>query len=178
MVGTVERCNEDQGEQELKQLVIFFQPFLSEVYSIETLRLFLDSSIHGGQSLCLKVFSSSRLICALVGFTFNPAKSKALNYLLLDVDQKQLLEFKCLGYIAMVAVDPDFRKKGLGRKLFSDCFIEMKSRGCEMVFLETEQSNEVMCNLLSSFNFKAQDLIENFYENGSSALRYYYFFED
>jgi N-alpha-acetyltransferase 30 len=51
------------------------------------------------------------------------------------------------GYIAMLAVHPDYRRLGLGRKLVAKAIERMKEQGADEVVLETEITNQAALRL-------------------------------
>jgi N-alpha-acetyltransferase 30 len=57
---------------------------------------------------------------------------------------------KKVGYIAMLAIDPAYRRKGLGRKLVDISIIRMKENGADEVVLETEEQNVLALKLYES----------------------------
>jgi peptide alpha-N-acetyltransferase len=57
---------------------------------------------------------------------------------------------KKVGYIAMLAIDPAYRRKGLGRKLVDISINRMKENGADEVVLETEEQNVLALKLYES----------------------------
>lgn len=54
---------------------------------------------------------------------------------------------KLRGYIAMLAVDPEHRRLGLGRRLVHESIELMRARGADEVILETEITNTAALRL-------------------------------
>ena len=48
------------------------------------------------------------------------------------------------GYIAMLAVQQDFRRKGIGKELVIRSIEQMRENGAEEIVLEAEYSNKAM----------------------------------
>jgi len=95
---------------------------LSEPYSVFTYRYFL----HNGPRFCICAYSRkdddpatqvmiATIVCKLEG----------------EGDQMQ-------GYMAMLAVDQDYRKRGIAQKLVTMVIDRMVEDGCKEVMLETE----------------------------------------
>ncbi len=53
----------------------------------------------------------------------------------------------------MLAVHPDYRRLGLGRKLVKKSIDQMKAEGADEVMLETEITNVAALRLYESFGF-------------------------
>eukprot|EP00835_Amoeboradix_gromovi_P006834 NODE_907_length_3188_cov_0.123988.p2 type:complete len:150 gc:universal NODE_907_length_3188_cov_0.123988:2746-2297(-) len=76
------------------------------------------------------------------------------------------------GYIAMLAIEPEYRRKGLAKKLVSHAIssIYTKTNAVEIV-LETEIINEAAMRLYTSFGFIKDKYLQRYYMNGSDAVR-------
>lgn len=66
--------------------------------------------------------------------------------------------------ITNVAVHPDFRRYGIGKKLLDTAEIQAKSRSCESITLEVRESNTAAINLYSGNGYKTVGIRKNFYE--------------
>mmetsp|Transcript_5057 Transcript_5057/g.15161 ORF Transcript_5057/g.15161 Transcript_5057/m.15161 type:complete len:159 (-) Transcript_5057:1553-2029(-) len=75
------------------------------------------------------------------------------------------------GYIAMLAVRKDRRKKGLGSELVCRAIVEMHNNSCEEVVLEAEESNRGALRLYENLGFIRAKRLEKYYLNGSNAFR-------
>ena len=64
-----------------------------------------------------------------------------------------------------VAVDPDARRQGLGRKLLRAAMHEAVNTGAETVFLEVRESNEPAKGLYASYGFIPVGKRKNYYTN-------------
>ena len=85
-------------------------------------------------------------------FENNPDKIIACIVSKLDYNPKEGSN-KLRGYIAMLAVDPDQRRLGLGRKLVTRSIEAMRAVGADEVILETEITNVAALRLYESIGF-------------------------
>ena len=69
------------------------------------------------------------------------------------------------GYITNVAVDPEFRRKGVATYLINRVFSLARERALSFVSLEVRKSNEGAIALYNKHLFKQEGLRKNFYEN-------------
>ena len=73
--------------------------------------------------------------------------------------------------VMSVAVDPEFRGRGFGRKLFAELLKICKSRGATAVTLEVRPSNTAAIKIYESFGLKSVGRRKNYYvDNGEDAL--------
>ena len=68
------------------------------------------------------------------------------------------------GEITNVAVDPMYRRNGIGEKLMSAILAEGKEAGIALVILEVRVSNEPAIQLYEKFGFSIQGVRRGFYE--------------
>ena len=73
--------------------------------------------------------------------------------------------FQDAAEIETFAVDKEFRRLGIGTKLFKKIFAASKIHNAGMIFLEVRISNEVAIEFYKSLGFNMVDRIENFYGN-------------
>lgn len=66
--------------------------------------------------------------------------------------------------ITNVAVHPDFRRFGIGRKLLDTAENEALKRNCESIMLEVRESNEAAISLYSGNGYTRIGIRKNFYE--------------
>ena len=135
------------GEEQITQLMQLVAPQLSEPYSIFTYRFFLV----GWPQLCFLAHAGDRLVGAIV------AKAER---------EEGILR----GYIAMLVVDPDYRKCGIGLKLAELCITKM-CETCDEIVLETEVSNVTALRLYEGLGFLRSERLPRYYMNGSDAYR-------
>lgn len=65
--------------------------------------------------------------------------------------------------VQTIAIDPDYRKQGIGTLLFMKMIIAAVDRGAAMFLLEVRPSNIPAVKLYESFGFEVIDRLENFY---------------
>ena len=76
------------------------------------------------------------------------------------------------GYIGMLAVSQDYRRRGIGKDLVKQVVERMKQLGCTSVTLETEVSNVTAQRLYEdSFGFIREELLVRYYLNFGDAYR-------
>lgn len=66
--------------------------------------------------------------------------------------------------ITNVAVHPDFRRYGIGKKLLDTAEKQAIERKCESITLEVRESNEAAINLYSGNGYQTVGMRKNFYE--------------
>lgn len=71
-------------------------------------------------------------------------------------------------HINNFAVNPDFRRKGLGLKLIS--FIFDKFRDYKIIFLEVRISNQPAISLYTKSGFEKYFIRKNYYSDGEDAI--------
>ena len=76
------------------------------------------------------------------------------------------------GYIAMLAVENEYRKKGIGKNLVK-LLLKIFRENYEVneVAIETEIDNYVALGLYESFGFIRTKMFINYYLNGNSAYK-------
>lgn len=72
--------------------------------------------------------------------------------------------------IALVAVSPEKRQKGIGFSLLKSLFEKLFSFGVKNVFLEVRVTNDPAKNLYLKAGFSPVGLRKNYYENGEDAF--------
>lgn len=75
------------------------------------------------------------------------------------------------GYIAMLAVDSDYRKRSIGSTLVSRAISQMIEGGADEVVLETEVTNVPALRLYEQLGFVRDKRLFRYYLNGVDALR-------
>ena len=76
------------------------------------------------------------------------------------------------GYMAMLAVDQNYRKTGIGTELVKRVVNRMRLKGCTSVMLETEVSNKVAMRLYEDrLGFIREELLVRYYLNYGDAYR-------
>ena len=76
------------------------------------------------------------------------------------------------GYIAMLAVDEDHRKRGIGSYLAHEAILRMKNQySCDEVVLETELTNVTALGFYERLGFVRDKRLCRYYLNGGDAFR-------
>ncbi|KAI8972577.1 acyl-CoA N-acyltransferase [Trametes punicea] len=75
------------------------------------------------------------------------------------------------GYIAMLSVHKNWRKRGIASTLVRRTIEVMKKHGVEEVVLETEYDNSAALSLYESLGFIREKRLYRFYLNGKDAFR-------
>jgi len=91
-----------------------------------------------------------------------------------NVQAEMMPQFETIkrGYIAMLAIHADYRRKGMATKLVSKSIETMqKQHGAEQVMLETEVTNEKALGLYDRLGFMREERLYRYYLNGVDAYR-------
>lgn len=137
-------------EKELDDIIALIEPNLSEPYCIFTYRYFIKN----WPSLCLLARHKDELIGVII--------------CKLDMHKSM----KNRGYIAMLSIRNDYRKRGIASELVQKALDQMKADGADEVVLETEQSNVSALRLYESkFGFFRDKFLVKYYLNGGDAFR-------
>ncbi|MDD5145497.1 MAG: ribosomal protein S18-alanine N-acetyltransferase [Candidatus Pacebacteria bacterium] len=75
-----------------------------------------------------------------------------------------------LGKIISLAVQKDFRKKGVGTKLLISLTKRFKRSGVKKIFLRTRTWNKKAVDFYKNLGFKIVKEIKNYYKNGDDAF--------
>ncbi len=109
------------------------------------------------------------------------------NAVSMQIDRQQIIVYKdgnkVIGYcvfmtaadegeILRIAVIPNARKRGIGRKLLDSAVKIMKSRGASEIFLEVRASNKDAISLYEKYGFIKTGVRKNYYENKEDAVLY------
>lgn len=136
-------------ESQLKVIKSLIENELSEPYTIYTYRYFA----YNWPDLCVFALEKDRYVGVIVC---------KLEMLMSEVQQ---------GYIAMLAVDVEYRKRGIGRALAKMAIELMAVKDAAIVVLETEISNKAALALYESLGFIRERRMMNYYMNGMDAFR-------
>ncbi|CAH1720170.1 N-alpha-acetyltransferase 30-like [Aphis gossypii] len=137
-----------KNEQQMKDIMRLIQKDLSEPYSIYTYRYF----IHNWPKLCFLAVDVDKSVGAIV--------------CKLDAHRKVRR-----GYIAMLAVDENYRKQHIGSNLVLNAIEAMVNDGADEVVLETEITNKPALKLYENLGFVRDKRLFCYYLNGVDALR-------
>ncbi|EFA02442.1 N-alpha-acetyltransferase 30 [Tribolium castaneum] len=138
-----------ESELQMPMIMKIIQKDLSEPYSIYTYRYF----IHNWPKLCFLAMCEDNCVGAIV--------------CKLDAHRKVLKR----GYIAMLAVDQNYRKLGIGSTLVRRAIQEMIVGDADEVVLETEVTNKPALQLYEALGFVRDKRLFRYYLNGVDALR-------
>nr|CAG4642552.1 EOG090X07BN [Evadne anonyx] len=133
----------------MPDIMRLIQKDLSEPYSIYTYRYF----IHNWPMLCFLGMYGDKCVGAIV--------------CKLDMHKKTVRR----GYIAMLAVDENYRKEKIGSNLVMRAIAAMVRDGADEVVLETEITNEPALKLYENLGFVRDKRLFRYYLNGVDALR-------
>ncbi|AIZ56612.1 ribosomal-protein-alanine N-acetyltransferase [Candidatus Methanoplasma termitum] len=73
--------------------------------------------------------------------------------------------------ISLFAVDPRYRKKGVGRRLMEEFRIRSMMDGRHNIQLELRDSNKIAAEFYKKMGFVPIEYLENFYNDGGNAVR-------
>lgn len=76
-----------------------------------------------------------------------------------------------LAHLISIAVLPGDRKKGVATALLRSFVEFLEARGAAEVWLEVKQGNKEALSLYEKFGFARAMILENYYSDGSSAMR-------
>jgi peptide alpha-N-acetyltransferase len=138
-----------QSELQMPSIMKLIQKDLSEPYSIYTYRYF----IHNWPKLCFLAMDGDTMVGAIV--------------CKLDV-HKQVIK---RGYIAMLAVDENYRRKKIGSSLVLKSIRAMANEEADEIVLETEITNKSALKLYENLGFVRDKRLFRYYLNGVDALR-------
>ncbi|XP_032625102.1 N-alpha-acetyltransferase 30 isoform X1 [Chelonoidis abingdonii] len=138
-----------ESELQMPDIMRLITKDLSEPYSIYTYRYF----IHNWPQLCFLAMVGEECVGAIV--------------CKLDMHKKMFRR----GYIAMLAVDSKYRRKGIGTDLVKKAIYAMVEGDCDEVVLETEITNKSALKLYENLGFVRDKRLFRYYLNGVDALR-------
>jgi peptide alpha-N-acetyltransferase len=145
------------GEHELPFIKRLMDVDLSEPYSIYTYRYFLNQ----WPTLCILTVDTSKND-AIMGAIVCKADEHTNT-------TKQPTRMR--GYIAMLAVDTQYRKRGIGSALVARAIEAMRDQKCAEVVLETEMINKGALHLYENLGFIRDKALHKYYLNQGSAYR-------
>ncbi|XP_053680732.1 N-alpha-acetyltransferase 30A [Anopheles nili] len=138
-----------ESERQMPAIMALIQKDLSEPYSIYTYRYF----IHNWPKLCFLALHQGTYVGAIV--------------CKLDIHRQDTRR----GYIAMLAVDKDYRKLKIGTTLVQKAIQVMLEDKADEVVLETEITNQPALRLYENLGFVRDKRLFHYYLNGVDALR-------
>ncbi|KAJ7749062.1 acyl-CoA N-acyltransferase [Mycena maculata] len=141
------------GEADLSYIMDLVQSELSEPYVVYTFRYFLHQWPH----------------LTFLAYPSDPASSTPIGVIVCK--QSMHREVSNRGYIAMLSVSKNWRKRGIASTLVKNFIDAMKEDGVEEIVLETEYDNSAALSLYESFGFIREKRLYRFYLNGKDAFR-------
>ncbi len=75
-----------------------------------------------------------------------------------------------MGHVLSVAVDRNYRRRGIGRALMIEAEKNLRSEyGCNLIYLEVRVSNEPAINLYKKLGYRKLGVIPRYYHDGEDA---------
>lgn len=148
------------GEALIDEIMGLMKVELSEPYPIFTYRFFLN----GWPALNIMVFDKDN-------------NNKFIGCIIGKCDRNKKGKMK--GYIAMIAVDKEYRGKKIGKDIV-EIFISQckKLYNADEIELETEITNTAALNLYGGFGFVRTKILYNYYLNNNNAYKLKLWFTD
>ena len=145
------------GNHHRKRIIELMTKYLSEPYPVYTYMYFLD------------LFPDCTILC------YDKNKKNENNELFIcgavvgNINRKP---DKIQGYIAMLAVEEEYRKKGLGKKMVELLIDNFKKEyKVNEITIETEVDNYAALGLYESFGFIRTKMYINYYFNANNAYK-------
>ena len=86
-------------------------------------------------------------------------------------EQDQPAVTTSVGYIGMLAVTKEYRRKGIGKALVQRILRRMRGMGCTSATLETEVTNVTAGKLYNELGFVRDEFLVRYYLNWNDAYR-------
>ncbi|KAG6844191.1 hypothetical protein H0H87_009019 [Tephrocybe sp. NHM501043] len=141
------------GEPDLPHVMDLVQSELSEPYVIYTFRYFL----HHWPHLSFIAYSNDSSDKTPIG--------------VIVCKQSMHRDLTNRGYIAMLSVSKNWRKRGIASSLVRNSIEAMKEDDVDEIILETEYDNHAALSLYESLGFIREKRLHRFYLNGKDAFR-------
>ncbi|KAI8053362.1 putative acyltransfersase [Syncephalis plumigaleata] len=147
-----------RDERQLPDIIALLEADLSEPYSIYTYRYF----IHGWPSLCFLAWYADEMP------QDNEDRGRPIGVIICKLDQHR---GALRGYIGMLAVLPECRKRGIGSQLVRLALDAMIAQQADEIVLETESHNTKALRLYEQLGFIRDKRLHRYYLNGVDAFR-------
>ncbi|CBY21693.1 unnamed protein product [Oikopleura dioica] len=141
-----------KDETEMRDIMDVVQVDFSEPYNIYTYRYFIHNF---RPQLCF--------------LARDPQDNTVIGAIVCKLDRHKNIIRR--GYIAMLAVDKRYRKRGIGKELVRRAIEAMDAEGCDEVVLETEITNLGAIRLYERLGFVRDERLFQYYLNGVDAFR-------
>lgn len=149
-----------QGEVLIDEIMNLMKEELSEPYPIFTYRFFLN----GWPALNIMVFDKEK-------------DNKFIGCIIGKCDRNKKGKMK--GYIAMIAVNKEYRGKRIGKDIVEIFISQCKNiYKADEIELETEVTNNAALNLYGGFGFVRTKILYNYYLNNNNAYKLKLWFTD
>ena len=97
-------------------------------------------------------------------------------YVIKDNKENKIIGFIAFGiysirisHIMIIAIHPNFQRKGIGSKLLNYCEEVLKNYLVKKVRLEVRTSNDIAINFYKKHGFEVADSLSNYYNDSSDA---------
>lgn len=101
------------------------------------------------------------------GFLVAVSDGAVVGYVVADVTPNYGRD---IGHVKDLAVHPDARRSGLGRRLLERALFELSFAGAALVKLEVRETNDPALALYESFGFEPLRRVPRYYQDGEDAL--------
>ena len=139
----------------------------ARISDIDALKRIEDKSFKYPYSKHLLLYLLNTCDVFLVAVTGDP--EGVVGYICGSIEIRRGVE---LGHIISIAVDPSYRRKGIGRRLMEEVIEFYKRRGISVIYLECRVSNKVAQRFYEKLGFRKECIIKGYYENGEDAIVY------
>ncbi|EGC31141.1 hypothetical protein DICPUDRAFT_40387 [Dictyostelium purpureum] len=137
-----------KGESQIQELMSLIERELPEPYSIFTYRFFLNQ----WPELCFLAYCKGVLVGVIIS-------------------KKQPHKLLQRGYIGMIVVDKEYRRKKIGSTLVKITIEKMIEMNCDEVVLETIITNIQAISLYENLGFIRLKRLFRYYTMGADAIR-------
>ncbi len=86
------------------------------------------------------------------------------------IARREFKENEIIGHVIAIAVHPDFRGRGIGKRLMETVLQEFKKLGVKKVYLEVRVNNLPALRLYEKLGFKIVEYIPSYYRDGEDAF--------
>lgn len=128
---------------------------LKEVFKVE-LKCFPDPYPMDLLKKLLSAYPETFLVAELEG--------KIVGYVIAGI------RWLTVGHVLAIAVDPDYRKRGIGSALMKEVFRRFQKRGATLVRLEVRKSNIEAIKFYRALGFVERFEVPFYYADGESAI--------
>ncbi|MDR3222443.1 MAG: ribosomal protein S18-alanine N-acetyltransferase [Methanobrevibacter sp.] len=101
------------------------------------------------------------------GFLVAEEKNLILGYTIFSLKKENH------GHIISIAVDKEFRNQNIGSTLLKTAINVLKKNDAKIICLEVESSKQIAVNFYNKFGFKKNEVLENYYGDGSDGISMY-----